>query len=272
VKIRKLYPKGKNKAFNITYDDGVLQDKRFIELLDKYNIKGTFNLNSHLMETEFEWQHDNGTIIKRLSKDVATNLYSHHEVASHTLTHPYMYNLSQDQIIKELKTDKENLSLLFNRDICGFALPFDYYNDTIKSSVIECGFEYARITQVSHSYLIPDDFYAWTPSIFHTENNLLDFVNEFLECQDELALCQIAGHSYDLDIEQMWDTINSIIEIISNNKDIISMTHLEIVRYIKSMRMSIITNKYIENKSNDSLWFEINGNNVEILPKQNILL
>ena len=44
--MRKLYPGGKRKAFNITYDDGVLQDVRFVQLLNRYGLKGTFNLNS----------------------------------------------------------------------------------------------------------------------------------------------------------------------------------------------------------------------------------
>lgn len=64
--IRKLYPKGKPKAFNVTFDDGVLQDVRFVNLLNTYNLKGTFNLNSGLMESEFEWTHNNGSIVKRL--------------------------------------------------------------------------------------------------------------------------------------------------------------------------------------------------------------
>ena len=58
--ITKLYPNGKRKAFNITYDDGVLQDVRFVELMNKYGLKGTFNLNYGLMEQEFEWTHKRG--------------------------------------------------------------------------------------------------------------------------------------------------------------------------------------------------------------------
>ena len=46
--LRRCYPGGKTKAFNITYDDGILQDVRFVALLNKYGIKGTFNLNSAL--------------------------------------------------------------------------------------------------------------------------------------------------------------------------------------------------------------------------------
>lgn len=37
--IIKLYPNEKTKAFNVTYDDGVLQDIRFVALINKYNIK-----------------------------------------------------------------------------------------------------------------------------------------------------------------------------------------------------------------------------------------
>ena len=33
--VKKLYPFGKAKAFNVTYDD-ILQDVRFVELLNKY--------------------------------------------------------------------------------------------------------------------------------------------------------------------------------------------------------------------------------------------
>ena len=51
--ITRLYPNGKRKAFVLTYDDGVLQDVRLVLLLNRYGLKGTFNLNSLLMEREF---------------------------------------------------------------------------------------------------------------------------------------------------------------------------------------------------------------------------
>jgi lipopolysaccharide biosynthesis glycosyltransferase len=49
---QKRFLNGKTKVFNVTYDDGVLQDVRFVALLNKYNLKGTFNLNSGLMVIE----------------------------------------------------------------------------------------------------------------------------------------------------------------------------------------------------------------------------
>ena len=38
----------KLKAITFSYDDGVTQDIRLVELLNKYNLKSTFNLNSEL--------------------------------------------------------------------------------------------------------------------------------------------------------------------------------------------------------------------------------
>lgn len=37
---------GKMKAITFSYDDGVVQDRRLISLLNKYGLKATFNLNS----------------------------------------------------------------------------------------------------------------------------------------------------------------------------------------------------------------------------------
>ncbi len=121
--------KRKTKVFNVTYDDGVLQDVRFVALLNKYNLKGTFNLNSGLMEREFEWTHESGRVIKRLSIEKAVPLYQGHEIACHTLTHPYMHDLSEQEILHELQEDKANLEKLFGREVKGFAVPFDYYSE-----------------------------------------------------------------------------------------------------------------------------------------------
>ena len=40
---------GKLKAFTLSFDDGVTQDERMINLLNKYGLRGTFNLNSALL-------------------------------------------------------------------------------------------------------------------------------------------------------------------------------------------------------------------------------
>ena len=55
---------GKLKAVTFSFDDGVLQDKRAIALLNKYNLKATFNLNSSLFGLKNEYE-VGGKIIRR---------------------------------------------------------------------------------------------------------------------------------------------------------------------------------------------------------------
>ena len=45
----KFTDSGKLKAVTFSYDDGVTQDIRLIELLNRYCLKCTFNLNSELL-------------------------------------------------------------------------------------------------------------------------------------------------------------------------------------------------------------------------------
>lgn len=270
--IRKCYPYGKKKAFNVTYDDGVLQDVRFVELLNKYQLKGTFNLNSALLYNEFEWTHECGVAVKRLKSDNLVSLYRGHEIASHTLTHPYMDSLTKEEIMHELSMDKANLERLFGKDIKGFAVPFDYYSDLIEDCVKECGFEYARISEESHSFKLQTDFYKWKATVFHCNDALERLTQQFIKSDDELALFQIVGHTYDLDIENKWNVIENIFKLISSQNDIVPMTTIEIINYLKAMNTVELTGKYIKNNSNISLWFEISNTICEIKPNEKLVL
>lgn len=228
----KCYPGGKKKAFNITYDDGVLQDERFVELLNQYGIKGTFNLNSQLMKEQFSWVHPNGMKVTRHSFERCKHLYDGHEVASHTLTHPYMYSLSDEELYRQMKLDKENLESLFEREVKGFAVPFDYYDDRIAECAKACGFTYARQSETSNCFTPCADPYHWKTSIYHLDSNLTSFVAEFLNTEEELAVCQIVGHSYDLDAENLWGTLELICAAVSKYDDIWLCTNAELVEFL----------------------------------------
>lgn len=264
--IKKLYPGGKPKAFNITYDDGVLQDVRFVELLNKYGLKGTFNLNSELMENEFEWTHPNGMIVKRLPTSVVAELYQNHEVASHTLTHPYLSQLNEAEVMHQMAKDKENLERLTGKPVLGFAGPFHHWSDMIADCAKKCGFEYARTAEERYSYAPPEEYYYWAAGSYHIMPGFRDFVEGFFHTEEELALCQIVGHTYDLDAEDMWDYMESILKRVAEDKSICSMTNLELVRYLKAMRSAVITADGIQNPSDLPLWFEWNSSPICVEP------
>ena len=46
---------GKNKAVTFSYDDGIEQDKRLVDIFNTYGLKCTFNLNSGIMNEKGNW-------------------------------------------------------------------------------------------------------------------------------------------------------------------------------------------------------------------------
>lgn len=270
--MRKLYPNGKKKAFSITYDDGVLQDVRFVELLNRYGLKGTFNLNSGLMKTEFAWTHPCGMEVRRLSERAVMGLYDGHEIASHTLTHPYMHDLTEAEILRQMAEDKQNLEELFGREIKGFAVPFDYYSGKIAKCAEKSGFEYARMSEFSGSYAPCTDWFYWKTGIYHIQPELIPFAAGFLRTDEELAVCQIVGHSYDLDAENLWDTMELICAAVSAQEDVWACTNLELVRYLKATEQAVVTSDSIRNDSGTDLWFEIGGEIKVLHPGEIIMM
>lgn len=96
---------GKNKALTFSYDDGVTQDVRLIEIFNKYNLKATFNLNSELLGKAGSLPNNGNPInhTKNKAEDVKY-IYDGHEVAVHTLTHPYLPQIEDDaEIIRQVE-------------------------------------------------------------------------------------------------------------------------------------------------------------------------
>ena len=257
--IRRCYPGGKSRAFSVTYDDGVLQDVPFVALLNRYGIKGTFNLNAALMEQEFVWQHECGMEVRRLPPQQVVGLYEGHEVASHTLTHPYMQNLGDEALAWEIGEDKRRLEALLGREVAGFAVPFDYYDARIAQCVERCGFAYGRMSVESDGYDPWEKKYFWRAGIFHLRPELEQFVEDFLRSDQELALCQIVGHSYDLDVAGLWDTMERIFSRVSRAKDVAFLTHIQLVRYLDAMGQAELVDNTISNPSDMELWFAVDG-------------
>lgn len=49
------FPGGKTRALTFSYDDGISQDMRLVQLFNLYGLKGTFNLNSGIQSKEHTW-------------------------------------------------------------------------------------------------------------------------------------------------------------------------------------------------------------------------
>jgi hypothetical protein len=239
-----------------------------VALLNKYGIKGTFNLNSQLMEQEFEWVHPNGMTVKRLSKSAVCHLYDGHEIAAHTLTHPFLNDKTEVELLWEIGEDKRRLEELFGREVAGFGVPFHFYDEKIARCVQKCGFEYGRNSELTHNYSPWQDPYYWSCGVFHLEPVLDDYVDGFFHTEEELALCQIVGHAYDLDAENMWEKMENILARMAADESVCSMTHLELVRYMRGMKQAVVEKNVIVNSSELTLWFLVDGQALELAPGQ----
>lgn len=83
-----FYQQPKMKAVTFSYDDGVVQDTRLINLLNKYNLKCTFNLNSELLGNGGFLFREHPVCHYKIKPEDVKYVYDGHEVAVHTLTHP----------------------------------------------------------------------------------------------------------------------------------------------------------------------------------------
>ena len=268
--MRKLYPGGKHRAVNFSFDDGVVQDIRFVELLNKYGLKGTFNLNYGLMIQHFTWQHECGMTVKRLDENAVCGIYRGHEIASHSYSHPYFDNSPEEEILKELGADRFFLERLTGTEVEGYATPFYHYSDLMEDCVKKCGFRYARISEKTDDCSIPANFYCWKGSKFLWDEDLETFVRGFLETDRELALCQIVGHSYDLDVMDLWESMERICHGLASSGDVWAATHGQLVRYLQNMEMLSITGHEIKNESCAALWLELDGTVRKLEPGETI--
>jgi peptidoglycan/xylan/chitin deacetylase (PgdA/CDA1 family) len=222
-----MYPNGKMKSLTLSYDDGVEQDARLIEILNRYNIKGTFNLNSGLQSSANEWRSSNVTI-RRMNAAGLPELYSGHEIAVHSLTHPHLENLDRETVINEIERDKINLESIFGVEIYGMAYPFGTFNDTVVEAVRKCNLRYARSVKSTYSFEVPQDLLTFQPTIKHTDPSLMELAETFIRLEpSKPSVFYLWGHSFEFDIDNNWQVIEDFCRLVSNRDDIYYATNAQ---------------------------------------------
>lgn len=224
-----MFPGGKTKALTFSYDDGVGQDRRLVALLNRYGLKGTFNLNSGLQDSTHHWVRG-GVEIRRMDIEGLPDLYRGHEIACHALTHPRLETLEKEEIEREILIDRENLERLCGRTVRGFAYPYGTYGDTAVEVLAENGFGYARTTQSSGDFEPQKDLLRFKPTCRHADAGLMDLAQKFAALQtDEPKVFTVWGHSYEFDMDRNWDAFERFCAFIAGRDDIFYGTNAEVL-------------------------------------------
>lgn len=258
------FPNGKSKALTLSYDDGVIQDKRLIEILKPYGLKATFNINSGYIGDEDAV--DSGRMSLKQIKELYT--VSGHEVAIHGATHPFLEKLPLPIAISEVLDDRKRLEEIFGGVIRGMAYPFGTYSDELIGALKSTGIAYSRTVISTHDFRIPIDWFKLTATCHHNDTVLPELTDKFINAipnkerfRREPLLFYLWGHSYEFDDRNNWEVIEKFAKKIGNREDIWYATNIEIYDYVQAynnLKFGVDGN-CVYNLSGQTVWFEKNG-------------
>ncbi len=233
------FPGGKAKALTLSYDDGVEQDIKLMEIMDRHGLKGAFNINSGLFAPEGT-VYPEGQIHRRMTSRQVTEAYrgSGHEVAVHGLTHPFLEKLPQPVAMWELLKDRENLENQFHTVIRGMAYPFGAYNDMVVDCLEKAGLVYGRTVISSHSFDLPKDWLRLEATCHHDDPELMALAKKFVEETPGQApwMFYLWGHSYEFEAKDNWKVIEDFAAFTGGREDVWYASNIEIYDYVQAYK------------------------------------
>lgn len=255
------FPGGKKKALTLSYDDGVEQDIRLIDIMKKNGLKGTFNLNSGLYAEEGT-VYEPGRIHRRLTREQATKVYgsSGMEVAVHGLTHPFLEQLPVNVCTAEIAKDRENLEEQFGTIVRGMAYPYGTYNDSVVSSLKQTGIAYSRTTISTWDFRLPEDWLRLTATCHHKDERLMELAEKFVKEPPRYKswLFYLWGHSYEFEADDNWEVIEKFAAYTGKRDEIWYATNLELYDYVTAYERLLFTmdGKKVCNPTNVDVYFD----------------
>ena len=225
----------KKKAITFSYDDGTTQDIRLIELLNKYGLKCTFNLNSELLSKPNILIRNGGRISHyKIHRDDVKHVYEGHEIAVHTVNHPRLTELDEETIVREVEDDRLRLSELAGYEVIGMAYPCGGVNsdDRVAGIIRErTGVRYSRTITCNKGFAPQENLYRFNPTIGHLHfDEMIQLAEEFIAMDAKTPqLFYVWGHSYEMDLgSDHWMRLEELFRLISGRKDIFYGTNREV--------------------------------------------
>lgn len=267
------FPSGKPKAVTLSYDDGVRQDLKLVEMIDRYGIKATFNL------TDLAGEDEN---TNRLSKDEVCKyiLEKGHEVAVHGRNHRAEGGLRCIEGIHDILSCRLELENALGCIIRGMAYPGTgitrFYNgadyNQIKAYLSELDIAYSRsLGGDNNMFKLPTDWHCWMPTAHHNHPEVLSYAGEFvgIDYHSERLfgaeryprLFYLWGHSHELDYDNNWGHFENILHLLSAKEDVWYATNIEIYTYVTAYQSLIYSadSTRIFNPTIYDIWMEIDG-------------
>ena len=232
--IRMRFPEGRAKAFTLSYDDGVEQDIRLIELIRAHGVKCTFNLSSGEYPPEgFEWEP--GRIHRRMPLSRCREVYQGDdiEVAIHGTHHPFWDALPTPSAMWDIINDRRELESQYGRIIRGGAFPFGTYSDSAVEMLRLAGIAYCRTVKSSRSFNMPADWLRLEATCHHRDPELYELADRFVSVKNvrDPLMFYVWGHTYEFEDNDNWHVMEELLDRVSGHDDVWYATNIEICDY-----------------------------------------
>jgi len=265
------FPDRKYKAFVISFDDGMVQDRKLVEIFNRYGIKGTFHLGSGFLGQEASWMEIEENYY--VTAEEIADLYAGHEISSHTINHPHLETLSEEDIRHEVLDDKLELERITGGVVTSLAYPFGTYSDLVIEVISDIGITNARTINETGNFLLPENLYQWHPTCHIS--NAIAYGNSFLAlANEEMSLFQIWGHSWEMEYQNVydWNFVDDFCKMIGNKNDIWYASAGEVADYINGiLRLMLIEGNTIYNPAdNITVWIKNDDSVVELNPGESL--
>ena len=293
----KFYPGWTRKAISFSIDDGNLEmDKKFMDIVEPYGFKGTFNLCSERLE--------------RMTPDEYRAFYRGHEIANHCKYHPAAfvdgeeYNISDepfdaetadreklysykgieglyytacaaggwlkrataDAYIKFIEDGHRELEEVFGKgSIRCFIWPYGQQKNQKVMDYVHSieGYYGDRWSHVGKS---PEEYFAPpTKDVFYAAgrfNNILEMAESFEKLDDdgELKFFCFGIHSIDYERGETWGDLEIFAKTYGARPcDYYYATVVEVYDYAEAVKALEITDTEIKNPSGIDLYIKLDG-------------
>jgi len=222
-----------NVFFTTSWDDGNLSDLRIADLLQKYNLPGTFYIPLFSPK-------------KSLDSKQICEISSNFDIGAHTMTHSRMTDCTDKQAKNEIIESKKYVEDITSKECNSFCFPEGKFLPKHLRMVASAGFLGCRSVELLNNkfpqykfgiYLLPTTFQVYP----HTRldylknickrNSLLNLTNYFkirslnwldsakllfIDTLTEGGIFHIWGHSWEIDEMHLWNNLENFFYFVSS--------------------------------------------------------
>lgn len=297
---KKYYPGWVRKAITFTIDDGnLVLDKKFIDTVKPYGIRGTFNFP--------------GLKLDKSTPEEYRELYHGFGIANHCKTHPFAFENGCEYTISDetfspdadpsylYKTGKEGvyhvrkpngwriiaseegykrcideaqseIDSVFGKGVCrSFVWPFcEQNNENIKKYLKSCGYRSVRKTgptKDTTGFAVPEDRLAWSYNADHASLTAVAELYDNYPDDGELKFFAFGVHSHDFENNNCWYILEDFARKYGNRYNEFWYASVDaIFDYSDAVDALIITDNKVINESEITLYITVNGERVVLPP------